>query len=266
MNLQSDTQLEVNGTLPRFFPAGTAGAQSATPFLHRESSIGPYEFRSLTGLEVQMPKCDLNSGQSLVTSGACGVGLTSEGWSNPLGDSLDIKASIDQARQEGFDEGDRQGRSAARADSEAEVNTAVERQRQTIVEAIAQFAVARERYFSEVELEVVRLALAIAARVLHREATIDPLLLSGVVRVAMEKMADRTGVVIRVAAGDAAAWSSVFDTTEPREQPRVMEDARLKRGECALDTTMGTVELGVTVQLEEIEKGFFDLLSRRPAQ
>jgi hypothetical protein len=29
---------------------------------------------------------------------------------------------------------------------------------------------------------------------------------------------------------------------------------------------MGTVELGVSVQLEEIEKGFFDLLNHRPVQ
>jgi hypothetical protein len=28
---------------------------------------------------------------------------------------------------------------------------------------------------------------------------------------------------------------------------------------------MGTVELGVSVQLEEIEKGFFDLLHHKPA-
>jgi flagellar assembly protein FliH len=45
-----------------------------------------------------------------------------------------------------------------------------------------------------------------------------------------------------------------------------MEDARLERGECVLDTKMGTVELGVSVQLEEIEKGFFDLLNHRPVQ
>jgi flagellar assembly protein FliH len=44
----------------------------------------------------------------------------------------------------------------------------------------------------------------------------------------------------------------------------VVADAKLGRGECVLETKMGTVELGVRVQLEEIEKGFFDLLNHRP--
>jgi flagellar assembly protein FliH len=43
---------------------------------------------------------------------------------------------------------------------------------------VEQFRGARERYFAEVEQEVVKLALAIAARVLHREAQMDPLLLT----------------------------------------------------------------------------------------
>jgi len=46
----------------------------------------------------------------------------------------------------------------------------------------------------------------------------------------------------------------------------VTADASLGRGECVLDTKMGTVQLGVGVQLEEIEKGFFDLLQHRPVE
>ena len=41
------------------------------------------------------------------------------------------------------------------------------------------FAESVLRYFAGVEAEVVKLALAIAARVLHREAKLDPLLLTG---------------------------------------------------------------------------------------
>jgi flagellar assembly protein FliH len=137
-------------------------------------------------------------------------------------------------------------------------------ERQRLAAAVSEFRGVRERYFAEVEQEVVKLALAIAARVLHREAQIDPLLLAGVVRVALEKMADRSGVVLRVASPDVEGWEQVFSSTEAADRPRVMEDARLERGECVLETKMGTVELGVSVQLEEIEKGFFDLLNHRP--
>jgi flagellar assembly protein FliH len=43
----------------------------------------------------------------------------------------------------------------------------------------------------------------------------------------------------------------------------VVGDAHLEAGECVLETDVGTVELGVQVQLAEIERGFGDLLRRQ---
>lgn len=177
-----------------------------------------------------------------------------------------LRKAVDAARQEGWLQGEREGRRAARAEMEAEMRASVAQERARLVGAVEQFRAARERYFAEVEQEVVKLALAIAARVLHREAQIDPLLLTGVVRVALEKMADRTGVTVRVAAADAEEWEKTFAAMEEPERPRVVGSAQLHRGECVLETKMGTVELGVGVQLEEIEKGFFDLLNHRPVE
>jgi len=112
---------------------------------------------------------------------------------------------------------------------------------------------------------VVGLALAIAARVLHREAKIDPLLLTGTVRVALEKLSDSSSVVLRTPVEDAEMWREVLARGNAWPvQPEVVADARLKSGECLLNTELGTVELGVQAQLEEIEKGFFDLIRQRP--
>jgi flagellar assembly protein FliH len=72
--------------------------------------------------------------------------------------------------------------------------------------------------------------------------------------------------VLRVPGEDVEAWERVFHATEASERPRVMEAPTLERGDCVLETQMGTVELGVHVQLEEIEKGFFDLLRHRPVE
>ena len=46
----------------------------------------------------------------------------------------------------------------------------------------------RDRYLHAVEHEVVKLALAVAARILRREAQMDPLLLTGAVRVALGQL------------------------------------------------------------------------------
>jgi flagellar assembly protein FliH len=177
-----------------------------------------------------------------------------------------MRSEIDHARQEGVAEGIQEGRRAARCELEAETNAHLVRERERLNGVIREFASAREQYFTGVEQEVVRLALGIAERVLHREALIDPILLAGVVRVALDKMADRSGVILRVCQIDVEPWKLVFHAMEPTERPQVTGDTRLQRGDCVLETKMGTVELGVSVQLEEIEKGFFDLLHHRPVQ
>lgn len=142
-----------------------------------------------------------------------------------------------------------------------EERVAVERDRVTRV--CEEFGKERARYFAEVEAEIVKLALAIAKRVLHREAKLDPLLLTAAVRVVLEKVADDSAIELRVPVGEAERWRGVLVAdTELRLQ--VIGDQRLDAGECILETSVGRVELGVNAQLEEIEKGFFDLLQQRP--
>jgi flagellar assembly protein FliH len=51
----------------------------------------------------------------------------------------------------------------------------------------------------------------------------------------------------------------------PQSSLQIVADERLDTGECVLDTNVGRVELGVSAQLEEIERGFFDLMQQRPA-
>ncbi len=160
-----------------------------------------------------------------------------------------------------------QGRRETRMAAEQQVNAEQQRLQAQILQALEQFRLERQSYFHNVEGEVVRLALAIAARVLHREAHLDPLLLSGAVRVALEKLGDSSHVVMRVPPRETGQWKEFFrDAGNLRIQPGILEDPSLSSGECLLATELGTIELGVRAQLEEIEKGFFDLLDRRPVE
>ena len=133
-----------------------------------------------------------------------------------------------------------------------------------VLEACQQFLVDRERYFVKVEAEVVKLSLAIAARVLHRESCLDPLLLQASVRVALGKVAEESGTVLRVPEGTEQQWMDVLKL-DADKSVLVVGDGELTLGECVLTTRLGKVELGITAQLAEIERGFFDLLQQRPA-
>jgi flagellar assembly protein FliH len=157
-----------------------------------------------------------------------------------------------------------EARAEARLEWEQELEDGIVAERKAVLKVCEEFVRERARYFAGVEAEVVKLALAIAARVLHREAKLDPLLLTGVVRVALEKVAEDSATVLRVPVDAIEMWREVF-VASPKTSPQVVGDERLSVGECVLDTNVGRVELGVSAQLEEIERGFFDLLQQRPA-
>jgi flagellar assembly protein FliH len=167
-----------------------------------------------------------------------------------------MSAEMELARSE--------ARTEARREWEKELEERVAEERSSILNACEEFRRERTRYFAGVEAEVVKLALAIAARVLHRETKLDPLLLTGVVRVALEKVAEDSTTVLRVPVCAVEMWREVF-AAGAESSPRIVGDERLSAGECVLETNVGRVELGVSAQLEEIERGFFDLMQRRPA-
>ena len=60
----------------------------------------------------------------------------------------------------------------ARREWETELEKKVAKERASILKACEEFSKERAKYFAGVEGEVVKLALAIAARVLHREASL----------------------------------------------------------------------------------------------
>jgi len=163
-----------------------------------------------------------------------------------------------------LEEAKRLARLLAKKEMEQETEQRVAEDRAMVRKACEEFERERTRYFAAVEAQVVKLALAIAARVLHREAKMDPLLLSGAVRVALEKVNEESETRLKVPVHEVAMWNEIFEA-EGAGNVRVIGEEGMARGECVLETSVGTVELGIEAQLGEIERGFFDLMQKRPA-
>ncbi len=124
---------------------------------------------------------------------------------------------------------------------------------------IAEFGQERDRYLQAVEHEVVELALAVAARILRREAQMDPLLLTGAVRVALGQLSNSTEVLFRVPSQELDLWTeAIAHVPNLSVRPTVVAGDGMRLGECALETKLGSVDLGIRGQLGEIERGFFD--------
>lgn len=204
-----------------------------------------------------------------------GVDMTADAAAEPLQspstsaddhrDALDeqIADELRRSFEAGRERGRLEGRQLEHEAQVAALAAAEEGHRLCTAKHIEQFAQERDRYLQAVEHEVVHLALAVAARILRREAQMDPLLLTGAVRVALGQLSDTTQARLRVPAAELALWKETI-TVLPNLtlKPVVEPDQNMRTGECMLETELGSVDLGIRGQLAEIERGFFDRAGR----
>jgi flagellar biosynthesis/type III secretory pathway protein FliH len=157
------------------------------------------------------------------------------------------------------------GHEAGKAEAQVAFEQQAAKSREEISKALHAFAAERDTYFQRVEEQVVRLTLSIARKILHREAQVDPLLLTGILRVALEKIGSGTNTRLRAHPSDIEIWRAYFTGTgENFPSPELIGDPEIQSGRCILETEMGTTEIGLETQLKEIEQGFLDLLAQRP--
>ena len=158
----------------------------------------------------------------------------------------------------------------ARAEAAQQVRQEYEQKldaaRTSITAALRAFETERAEYYARVEAEVVQLALAIAAKILHREAQVDSMLVAALVRMAMEKMRDGSSVTVRVGRGNSKRWKEFFERQPGAARFEVVEDEGLSDKDCVLETELGSTNFGLDTQLKEVERGFFDLLALRPVK
>ena len=120
----------------------------------------------------------------------------------------------------------------------------------------------RQRFRHEAEEDVVALAIAIARRILHRELTVAPEALLGLVKAALEKMELREVHRVRVSRSDAAMVTQYLEKMGLPRKIEVVADPGLPRGAAILDSSRGALDASVETQLAEIERGFADLVRR----
>jgi flagellar assembly protein FliH len=133
-----------------------------------------------------------------------------------------------------------------------------------IAEVLKKFDGERAEYFKRVEVEVVQLALAIARKILQREAELDPTLLMALVRVALDRMQCGSVVRIRVASQNADLWRRCGGTDAGCARWEVIADETLTLSDCVVETELGTANFGFEAQLRDVQESFAQLLAHKP--
>ena len=163
--------------------------------------------------------------------------------------ALQVAAMVDAAREEAGQ--------AMREACTAEFAARLEDERGRAARVCAEAARDRAHYLEAMEAEVVKLALAVARRVLEREAEVDGKYLAAVVKAALARVQDGSTSVLRVNPGEALDWVEMGLAAVD-----VVGDAQVAAGECVLETSVGRVELGARPQMAEVELMFSDLTRR----
>jgi flagellar assembly protein FliH len=168
----------------------------------------------------------------------------------------EFEERVRAARSAGFAEGEISGRNRATA----EVQPVVER----LARSIDEVRQLRSRLRQEAEGDLLKLALAIAQRVLRREMVVDPEAMHGLVLGALEKLQGQEICRVKTHPSHATALRSWLTSggASGGGPVEVIADSSCVPGDIVFETERGNLDASVDSQLREIERGLADRLRR----
>ena len=111
----------------------------------------------------------------------------------------------------------------------------------------------RAELIRRTEREVVELSLAIARKILHREVALDHELMLAMARVALDRLADVATASIRLHPDDYAATVNARGSAAVISHGvQIVSDASVRRGGCLVHSEFGSVDVGITAQIDEL--------------
>jgi flagellar assembly protein FliH len=216
--------------------------------LHRGGiPVEPIEWRRVGSIEE-------HRGESVGQAGEYVPRQASEGGGRNSRSGEETEQKIRAAHQQGVQEGQSTLRQEMAGQLEA-MNVRMAR-------AIEEMSGLRQRFRQEAEADVVTLALAIARRVLHRELTVAPDALLGLVKAALEKIEAREVHTVRIRPEDAPMVKQFLGKMGLPQRVEIVADPGLERGAVILASSRGSLDASVETQLSEIERGLADLVRR----
>jgi flagellar assembly protein FliH len=176
----------------------------------------------------------------------------------PLQHTQSQQQQRERELREAYERGLQEGRAAGRQQAAAEQTPVIER----LMRSIAELSTLRGRIRQDAEGDLLRLAVDIARRVLHRELTLDPESIQGLLHVALEKLESRELRRVRVHASQEQVVRTCLAQFSASASLQVQVDPTLQPGDVLFETTHGALDASIESQLREIDRGLADRLQR----
>jgi flagellar assembly protein FliH len=215
------------------------------PDAHPAADIQPIEWRRAGGAPPHQPKPAGHPGNALHPS--------------PPDPSAEFERQIGARTAAARAEGHREGENAARQSALDRVNPVIA----SLQSLIGDLSGQGHRLRTEAERDTVKLAVAVAHRILHREIAVDPEAVLGLVKAAFSKVEARETHRLRVSSKDAALLQENRDRLNLPPAIEIVADASLQAGSAIFETSRGELDASINTQLAEIDRGLADVVRKR---
>ncbi len=167
--------------------------------------------------------------------------------------AIDLAEVEKAAYERGFEQGERVG-----GESAEKRLAGLMRQ---YTDAILELGKVKSKLYTEVERQVVKLALEVARKIVHREIRADREVIQTLVKVALSHAAEKSAVTVHLNPVD---YDYVIeqrgDLVSGDERARgvvLLADKGMERGGCLVRTDCGDVDARIEEEFRELERGFF---------
>jgi flagellar assembly protein FliH len=172
----------------------------------------------------------------------------------------DWQVERDRIQQEAYHRGFTEGKAVGREQAAGDLQPVLDQ----LGRSLASLSSLRSRIRGEAESDLVKLAISIARRVLHRELTLDPESIEGLIRVALDKLQSRELCRVRVHPDQEEAIRKSLERFANSQKVELVTDSSLQCGDVLFETAHGNLDASIESQLGEIERGLADRLRRLP--
>lgn len=166
----------------------------------------------------------------------------------------EVQSQADAIRQQAAEEGQRQAASEAKQLAKEQLAPAIE----ALQQAAAELKESKQAWLAHWESSAVRLATAIAARIVRREIAREPEITLKLVREALELAAGSPGVRLHLNPKDHKSLGTqvrtMLKTMSALGDAEVVSDAAVGQGGCRVETRFGTIDQQIESQLQRIEE------------
>jgi flagellar biosynthesis/type III secretory pathway protein FliH len=127
-------------------------------------------------------------------------------------------------------------------------------------DAIGEVQRLRSALYTQVEREVVKLAVAVAKKIVHREIQVDHDIVRTLVHVALGRVAEKSTVTLCLNPDDydyLVEHRAELSQSEGQDIS-LLADKSIERGGCLIQTNCGDIDARVEEEFHEVEHSFFE--------